>query len=115
MFSFQLFLVFLSFTFVTCAPGRHGKNVSGLGLPISNPDAKDIIPGQYIVVYNNNVTDDAVQIHQASVVTAMRKRGLEDPMMRMKAFSMVGWRAMALEAQDCDDGMIIDIANAAEV
>lgn len=112
MFSFQFVVALLAFTVVHSSPARHGKNVNGLGVPISNPDAKNIIPGKYIVVYNANATDDVVQIHQASVVKAFRKRGL-DFSSKMRTFSMTGWRGMTLEAED--DGMVIDIANAAEV
>jgi hypothetical protein len=112
MFSFQLVVAFLAFTVVHSSPARHGKNVNGLGVPISNPDVNDIIPGKYIVVYNANATDDAVQLHQASVMKAFRKRGM-DFSSKMRTFSMTGWRGMTLEAED--NGIVIDIANAAEV
>jgi hypothetical protein len=112
MFSLQFFVSFLALTLVESSPARHGKNVKGLGVPISNPDAADIIPGKYIVVYYNNITDDAVSLHQKSVKTNMRKRGLDVPG-TMRIYSMSGWRGMVLEADD--DGLIIDVANSAEV
>jgi hypothetical protein len=58
MFSFvRLLVAFLAFTtLVCCSPARHGKVVKGLGLPISNPTAQNIIAGKYIVVYNTTAT-----------------------------------------------------------
>jgi hypothetical protein len=112
MFSFQFVVAFLYFTLVFGAPARHGKSVQGLGVPISNPDARGIVAGQYIVVYYNNATDDAVQLHQSSIKSTMHKRGL-DFRSKMKTYSMSGWRSMRIEADD--DGLMIDISNAAEV
>ena len=103
----------------TPTPGRHGAKVSGIGVPVSNIDAKNVISNRYIVVYNNNATDDAVSTHQASVMTALRKRNLvargKDGKFlatKMDAFSMSGWRGMSLEAED---SMILEIASATEV
>ncbi|KAE9378630.1 putative subtilisin-like protease [Stipitochalara longipes BDJ] len=103
----------------TPTPGRHGAKVNGIGVPVSNTDAKNIISNRYIVVYNNNATDDAVSIHQASVMTALRKRNLvargkdgKSLATKMDAFSMSGWRGMSLEAED---SMILEIASATEV
>ncbi|KAH8602289.1 serine protease [Bisporella sp. PMI_857] len=108
MLSLKFAVSFLSLTLVNGAPGR---NVKGLGLPISNPNSADIIPNQYIVVYHNNITDSDVQVHQQSVMTTMRKRGLNTTRCRMIAMS--GWRAMSMEFDD--DGLVIDVANAPEV
>ncbi|PMD37079.1 putative subtilisin-like protease, partial [Hyaloscypha variabilis F] len=103
----------------TPTPGRHGVKVNGIGVPVSNTDAKNIISNRYIVVYNNNATDDAVFTHQASVMTALRKRNLiargkdgKALATKMDAFSMSGWRGMSLEAED---SMILEIASATEV
>jgi hypothetical protein len=103
----------------TPTPGRHGAKVNGIGVPVSNTDAKNIISNRYIVVYNNNATDDAVSTHQASVMTALRKRNLvargkggKALATKMDAFSMSGWRGMSLEAED---SMILEIASATEV
>jgi hypothetical protein len=122
-FSFNI-LVCISAAFYTLVqatptPGRHGAKVSGIGVPVSNEKAKNIISNRYIVVYNNNASDSAVETHQASVMTALRKRNLiargkEGRMLssKMDAFSMSGWRGMSLEAED---SMILEIASATEV
>ncbi|KAH8749562.1 putative subtilisin-like protease [Hyaloscypha sp. PMI_1271] len=103
----------------TPTPGRHGAKVSGIGVPVSNENAKNIISNRYIVVYNNNASDSAVETHQASVMTALRKRNLiargkEGKILssKMDAFSMSGWRGMSLEAED---SMILEIESATEV
>jgi hypothetical protein len=120
--SFQFFLSFLATlsTFVYAAPSRHrGATVKGIGVPVSNSDASNIIANRYIVVYNNNATDDAVSVHQASVMNAMRKRSLgarnssgRKLSNKMQAFSMSGWRGMTIDAED---SMILEIESANEV
>jgi hypothetical protein len=120
--SFQsiLLCVFAFATLVTCLPGRHkASKVNGLGVPVSNTNAKSVIANRYIVVYNNNATDDEVQTHQALVMTNLRKRSLAKRTLdgkvlsnQMDTFSMMGWRGMALEA---DDGMMLDIAESSMV
>jgi len=113
MFSFQALVSVLLLSSLVCtSPVRHGANVNGLGVPVSNAAASNIIPNRYIVVYNNNATDEAVKLHQASVMTTMRKRGLGFSS-KMSTFSMAGWRGMSMEAED--DGLMIDISNADEV
>ncbi|KAF8848994.1 putative subtilisin-like protease, partial [Acephala macrosclerotiorum] len=121
-----LVCVFAFITLVTCIPrpspvprGRHGKNVNGLGVPVSNTKATNIVEGRYIVVYNNNATDDEVETHQASVMTSLRRRSLAKRTLKgkvlsntMNTFSMMGWRGFALEV---DDGMINDIASSSMV
>ncbi|EHL02610.1 Subtilisin-like protein [Glarea lozoyensis ATCC 20868] len=103
-------------TLVTAAPGKKkaGAVVTGLGIPVSNPDAKDVIANSYIVVYHKNCTDAMMEDHVNQVKTAMKKRriGARSTDGRVlsgdvSAISMMGWRAMALEAEDA---MIIDIA-----
>ena len=108
MLSLQLLVSFLS---VTLVYGRPGRKVKGLGLPISNPDATNIITNKYIVVYHNNITDDNVQTHQQSVMTTMTKRGLDTSACRM--LNMSNWRAMSMGFND--DSLLIDVANSAEV
>lgn len=105
-------------TLVTAVP--HGKKkegaiVSGLGIPVSNPDAQDVIANSYIVVYNKNCTDAMVQEHAAEVMSAMKKRriGARSTDGRILStevtpYSIMGWKGMALEAED---SMIIDIAS----
>lgn len=112
MFYFEILVAFLAFSLVQSRPAWPGRNINGFGVPISNPNATNIIPGKYIVVYNENATDDAVQLHQESVMKAFRKRGLYSSI-NMRTFSITGWRGMTLEA--ADDEMVIDIANATEV
>jgi hypothetical protein len=66
LFSFPIFISLLvAFPSLVHAhlAQKHGAKVSGIGVPVSNSDAKDIIANHYIVVYKNNVTDDAVQTH----------------------------------------------------
>ncbi|CAD6502328.1 BgTH12-04921 [Blumeria graminis f. sp. triticale] len=103
------------------APANPNSIVNGLGLPISNMDApaEDVIANRYIVVYSKDATDDAVESHQTTIKTALKKRSLNatsidgrqlSPMMH--TFKMGGWRGMCLDAEDA---MIIDIESAAEV
>lgn len=111
-------------TVVTSSPTakqgkKNGAIVSGLGLPISNPDAANIIPNSYLVVYNANATDSVVEAHQTSIMSAMRKRSLSTRgtdgrilSTSVQPYSIMGWRAMALEAEDA---MIIDIASNSDV
>ncbi|TAQ90808.1 hypothetical protein B7494_g881 [Chlorociboria aeruginascens] len=96
-----------------------GREVKGLGVPIINQNASNIIANRYIVVYNDNATDEAVETHQASIMSALKKRSLtlrstdgRALSSKMDTFSMSGWRAMVLEAED---SMILDIASASEV
>ncbi|RKF71372.1 Subtilisin-like protease 2 [Golovinomyces cichoracearum] len=95
--------------------------VKGLGLPVSNLDIDPdhTIPSRYIVVYDKNATDDAVDLHQASVLNEVKKRSLTkrnsdgkplSPMVH--SMNLKGWRAICLEAED---SMIINIGGAAEV
>ncbi|RDW84276.1 hypothetical protein BP6252_01866 [Coleophoma cylindrospora] len=116
--SIRVFLSFFAFfiAVVLAAPRtKHGAEVSGIGVPVSNPDAANIIANRYIVVYNSNASDTAVAKHQATIMTAMRKRSAAlrkrdgtsfSP--KMNTFSMTGWRAMALDAED---NMILEIAS----
>lgn len=126
MMAHHLFLVSLLFsilTFTFAIPSHRGNQnltrVSGLGVPVSNAQASNIISNRYIVVYNNNATDEMVEMHQASVMTALRKRnintrGLDGRTLSpvMEAFSMSGWRGMSLEAED---KMMIEIAACTDV
>lgn len=110
----------LSSTVISALPAlHHGAKVAGIGVPITNSDASGIIANRYIVVYKNNATDAEVATHQASVMTKMRRRGLEARgkdgrklSAEIKAFSMSGWRGMTIDAED---GMILEIESAREV
>jgi subtilisin family serine protease len=91
-----------------------------LGVPISNPSAKNVVPNKYIVVYNNTFNSTAIAAHQASVMATIAKRniGKRSPhtgktlSTAVNTFAMGKWRAMALEA---DDKMMNEIFNADEV
>ncbi|KAL3417504.1 subtilisin-like protease [Phlyctema vagabunda] len=108
------------------APSPHSRNrrpqtttttttaVNGIGIPVSNPDAENQIANRYIVVYYNNASDVDVQSYQSTVATALKKRSASvrkrdgsAMSSTMQAFSMGGWRAMALDAED---DMILEIA-----
>lgn len=93
--------------------------MGGLGVQLSNPDAKNLIADRYIVVYKKTTTDEQVVAHQAGVMQKVKARGLvsrsRDGRVHstgMNAFSMMGWRAMVLDA---DNGLMDDIAGADEV
>lgn len=88
---------------------------TSMGVFVSNPDAKDVVPNSYIVVYNKNFTDTEIDQHQASIKVAVKKRnlgkrGVSGQLLstRVRTFAMSGWRAMAL---DSDDLMMNDINN----
>ncbi|KAI2604306.1 subtilisin-like protein [Hypoxylon fragiforme] len=92
---------------------------TSLGVFVSNPDATDVVPNSYIVVYHKNTTDDEISAHEASVKMAVRKRnlgkrGLNGQLLstRVRSFAMSGWRGMALES---DDLMMNEINNMAMV
>jgi len=108
MLSLQLLVSFLSITLVN---GRPAREVKGLGLPIINADAANIIPNKYIVVYHSNLTSDVVTNHQQSVMSTMTKRGLDNS--KCKMLGLNKFRAMAMEFDD--DGLVMDIASANEV
>ncbi|KAI2616216.1 subtilisin-like protein [Hypomontagnella submonticulosa] len=88
---------------------------TSVGVFVSNPDAADVVPNSYIVVYHKNFTDDDIDAHEASVKIAVKKRnlgkrGLTGQLLstRVRTFAMSGWRAMAL---DSDDLMMNEINN----
>jgi len=90
-----------------------------IGVPISNPDAKDLIPNSYIVVYNSSASDAIVAAHQAKFMDKVAKRNIGKraldgrPLaMTGRQFQVGGWRAMALEA---DDKMMLEIFDSEEV
>ena len=90
-----------------------------LGVPIVNPDAGDLIPNAYIVVYNNTFDDDAVDKYEGKIAAKIARRNIGKRSLDGRAlwtgvnsFRMGKWRAMALEA---DDKMMLDIFDAQEV
>lgn len=103
---------------VTALPAK--GDVFFLGVPVSNPDAQNVVPHRYIVVYNNTYDDDAVFAHEGMVTAKIAKRNLARRGPRsgkflstaVHAYHMGKMRALALEA---DDKMINEIFNADEV
>ncbi|RYO80335.1 hypothetical protein DL766_001663 [Monosporascus sp. MC13-8B] len=82
---------------------------------VDNPDATDVVPNSYIVVYNNTFGDDVVEAHELSIKTAIAKRnigkrGLNGRALstQVKTFKMSGWRAMVLDADDVMMNTIYD-------
>lgn len=96
------------------------REPQGLGVPIMNADAKNIIPNKYVVVYNDTFDDDAIATHEAYWVDTIAKRniGKRSPIdnrmlsMTVHTFSIGSMRAMCLEA---DDASAIEINSADEV
>ncbi|KAL6789420.1 subtilisin-like serine protease [Trichoderma camerunense] len=94
-------------------------NMTHLMSVVINPHAKNIIPGRYIVVYNNTFGDAAISAKQAQFATAIAKRNLgkRDGLgnllsTEIHSFQLHTWRAMALDA---DNDMIKSIFDAEEV
>ncbi|ROV88472.1 hypothetical protein VMCG_10455 [Cytospora schulzeri] len=93
---------------------------AGLAVPILNPDARNIIPSKYIVVYHDTIDDDTVAAHQAYWATTIAKRNIGKRSLvdnrllspTVRTFSIGALRAMALEA---DDASAMEINNADEV
>ncbi len=118
---FSVVALFSLLLFVSALPSPDPrKSDFFLGVPISNPDAKDVVPNKYIVVYNSNFSTEAIQAHQNSVIKTVAKRniGKRSPTSgrllstKVDTFAMGSWHAMALEA---DDRMMNDIYTADEV
>jgi subtilisin family serine protease len=90
-----------------------------IGVPISNPDAKNTIPNRYIVVYNDSFSHDEVTAHQSTVIKTIAKRNIGKRSLsgrslstHVSTFMINNWHAMALDA---DDLTINDIYAAKEV
>lgn len=81
-----------------------GQNLS---VPIKNPDAREIIPNKYIVMYDETFSDDIVTAHQAKWATTLARRNLGKRSFDNRAlstsvqtFSIGALRAMAVDADD---------------
>lgn len=92
---------------------------TNIKLPITNPDAPDMIPNRYIVVYNSSFSSAAIDAKMTSFSAAIQKRNLHKRALdgrtlstEILSFKMNKWRAMALDA---DDSMIMEINSADEV
>ncbi|KAK4162336.1 subtilisin-like protease 6 [Cladorrhinum sp. PSN259] len=87
---------------------RKSDGFGHLGLPVNNLNAAGTIPHNYIVVYHNNFTDDAVEAHETKIMKTVAKRniGKRSPRTgkllstKVNTFKINGWRAMNLEADD---------------
>ncbi|GAP85467.1 putative subtilisin-like protease [Rosellinia necatrix] len=75
---------------------------------VSNPEAKNIVPNSYIVVYNSTFKSEDIDAQETSIRTAIKKRNLNkrDSTGRLlstnvRSFSMAnGWRATAMESDE---------------
>ena len=63
--------------------------VSSVASILSNPDAKNMIPNRYIVVYNETYEEDAIEANVAKFTTAVKKRNLNKltQKMSMRSFN----------------------------
>ncbi|KAJ9150332.1 Subtilase [Pleurostoma richardsiae] len=90
------------------APDPRGRKSQFLGVPVSNPDAKNVVANRYIVVYNSSFSTEAIETHMNSVMQTVSKRniGKRSPIdnralsRTVNMFSINQWRAMSLEAED---------------
>lgn len=118
--SVVLALILTFITLVQSSPTpKGGARIKGLGVPINNVDATDIITNRYIVVYNNTASDQDVDDCRAMISTAMKKRRIGARSIdgrtlsnHIEPFSMQGWRGTILEAED---DMMIEIADMTHV
>ncbi|KAI1421512.1 subtilase [Xylaria sp. FL1777] len=86
----------------------HAHSVPTVSAFVSNPDAKNIVPNSYIVVYNTTFNSDDIDAQEASIRTTIQtrnlnKRGTTGRLLstRVRSFSMAnGWRATAMESDD---------------
>ncbi|KAF4975083.1 hypothetical protein FZEAL_8084 [Fusarium zealandicum] len=86
---------------------------------LANPDALNIIPNRYIVVYNDTFDDDSISAKEASFALAVKKRNLNKRSSvghllstEINSFKLNKWRAMSLDA---DDMMVQDLYNTDEI
>ncbi|KAK1753428.1 subtilisin-like protease 6 [Echria macrotheca] len=107
---------------VTAAPAPEPRKGSDffLGVPVANPNAANVVPHQFIVVYNNTFDDDALDAMEASITAKIATRNIGKRSPRTGRFLSTGvntfrlgtWRAAALEA---DDRTITEIFTSNEV
>jgi subtilisin family serine protease len=79
----------------------------GVGLPIVNAQAKNMIPNRYIVVYNSSFDDDSLDASEAFFTQEIKrrnlgKRGLMGHLLstEVQTFRMNKWRGMVVDADD---------------
>lgn len=91
-----------------------------IGLPIANPDAVDIVPDSYIVVWNNSFPLEDIETRQSLVTADIRKRNLNKRSELSGALlstDVQTWRIrdfMAMGFQS-DNRMLMSIADQPEV
>ena len=106
--------------FAAPAPDPRKGDDFFIGVPVSNPDAQNIVPHRFIVVYNSTFDDDVITAHESRIKATIAKRNLgkRSPLTgnplstAVNTFRVGGWRGMALDA---DDRMITEIFTADEV
>lgn len=95
------------------------SNLNFIGLPISNPNAADIVPDRYLVVWNNTFPSEQIESKQA-LFTAniqkrnLQKRGFSGTLLSTSVQSYRYNKFMAM-AFDSDDEMLLSIADQPEV
>ncbi|SPO02074.1 related to alkaline protease (oryzin) [Cephalotrichum gorgonifer] len=112
-------LTALLFLPLTALAGRLG-NGNFIGLPISNPDATDIIPDRYMVVWNNSYSAEEIESKQALVMGDIRKRNINKRSdlsgallsTDSRAFRIRNFKGMVF---DSDSRMLLSIADQPEV
>jgi len=91
-----------------------------IGVPVANPNALNVIPHKYIVVYNSTFNDDEIEAHETNIIKTVAKRNIakRSPMTgkllstKVDTYRINGWHAMSLEA---DDLLINEIYSSKEV
>lgn len=111
---FAIVLGFLALTLSLAAPSPR-RGPGHIGVPIVNPDASDVIPNSFVVVYNSTFDDDVITTHQnkwmKKIATAnIGKRSLDGRALSTQATAirLGAWRAMTLEADDSTMNQIFD-------
>ncbi|KAJ3575553.1 hypothetical protein NPX13_g3991 [Xylaria arbuscula] len=98
--------------FNTAAESASDVSTFDISTFISNPEAKNIVPNSYIVVYNSSFAAEDIDNHISSIRTTISRRNIEKRGTpgRFRTFSMstTGWRAAAMDA---DNEMIANISS----
>lgn len=105
-------VLFLLFAVI---PNVFSLPFQGIRVPVTNVDAKNIISGCYIVVYQDNATDSAIASHQAVISKAINKhnkRSKTGASASMKSFAISKLKGFSIEA---GDDIMMSMANSSEV
>jgi len=94
-------------------------SINFIGLPISNPDATDIIPDRYLVVWNTTFPTEAIESKQALFMSNIQKRninkrGFSGSLLstRVNSYRYNKFMAMTFES---DNDLLLSIADQPEV